>query len=188
MKFEKRVRVHVLYDSQISRLRAQSDEGIGALSTRPTQAHLKDLDQLAGEVRDPGQLPEPLADSVLEYSTHRCQPIGNVHSRAIQELEDATSPDQPTQTTDEGPHSSQLSASAALYRGGEPTTLLAQSQENHPSLFATPGSSGPGYWSSASQMVVSQLAPWDLLEMNSDTLQQPNLGYDDLLGLDGTMW
>lgn len=188
MKSLKRVRVHVLYETQMSRLRPQNDDRIDVLLTRPTQARLKDLDQLASEVRDPGKLPEPLADSVLEYSLHRFQPIGNVHSRAIQELEDATSPDESAQIMEETPQGSQLSASTALGLGGQQTMLMNEMQENHGASFATPMSL-PDYSMGTSQMAIPQLSAWDLLELNSDTLQQPNIGYiDDLLGLNSTMY
>ena len=47
----------------MSRRRALASEGL--VGSTDSQAHLSDLDQLAVETRDTGQLSEPLADSGL---------------------------------------------------------------------------------------------------------------------------
>ena len=172
----------------MSRLRAPSNEEVNASSNRTTQVDLQDLDQLAGEVRDAGQLSEPLADSVLENSLRRLRPTGNVQSRAMQELEDPTPLHQLDQLMEEDdlrdPHT--LTTSVADLRG-EQTMQIGRMQDNHYAPLTGSMSSGLEDWMSTSQIPAPQAYPWDLWGLGWDTLQQSNLPYDHMLGFNGTL-
>ena len=86
------------------------------------QPGLKNFDQIASEIRDPGQLAEPLADSVLQYSLRRLRPAANeTTSRTAQESNEATLGNQLEELLERTPRASQ----AAL---AECNSLLSDEQ------------------------------------------------------------
>ena len=76
----------MLYEAQVSKtrlaIRQENDETAGF------QAYHDELDRLAGETRDAGQLLEPLADSVLDYTLRRLRPDVRADTRAGKELDE----------------------------------------------------------------------------------------------------
>ena len=182
MNGEKWERIRVLYENQMSRLRAQNGEGAGARPITATQERLKDLDQLASEVRDPGQLPEPLADSVLAYSLRRFRPIGKAQLRAIPELGHVKPFDILTQILEETPGSSQMpSAIPGLFTEERSTVPGADVEERCRASLAVPVSVGVDAWMTTPQIAIPQSPDWSWWDMNTDNFQS----LDHLLSLDG---
>ena len=174
----------------MSRLQAPRNEETGAPSSAgTTAANLKDLDQLAGEVRDPGPLSEPLADSILEYSLQRLFPTEGVHSRAIQELEDAMRPDQLAQLIEEHfpGHPKVSPAPVANLDGGQMIPMSGVHGNNNLTPLTGIVSAGSEEWMRKVQIPASQAYAYDWWDLSLDTLQQPILPYEDLLGLNSSM-
>jgi hypothetical protein len=153
---------------------------------------LKNLDQLAGEVRDSAQLAEPLADSVLEYSLRRLRPAAHHEpSRTRQEVNNATLEDQLDELLEDIPRASQPSTACTDFGneermdantdGGNPHALTAD-----PALFANmdgdslhvlaadPTSSGPMQLFETFEDNMPLLMPWDMWRSTFSHPSQPN--------------
>ncbi|KAK5064390.1 hypothetical protein LTR84_000223 [Exophiala bonariae] len=174
------IRINVLYEVQIVRLRGPSTT-MGTTST-PGQSNLKELDQLAGEVRDASQLAEPLADSVLSYSLQQLRPSPAFTSEAMRELEakldfelmelfiEEASPSDPQPLLSS---SNDIMQSFGMASTSAVPELDGALRFDQPNLMGD-WISGPGFSGDLQQ-------PWDWWGVGMDLLE-PILPYDNLLG------
>lgn len=172
----------MLYGNQVARLLASNDEENDALST--STSPLKDLDQLASEVRDPGRFPEPLADSVLAYSVRRFRPIDKVqgtlpevnHAHLLQTLE---------MPGGAGENSNMPDAAPPTNQNGVQTLSVAEIEGGHGEHCAGPLASGPRVWMARPQIAAPQSSYWDWCAMNVDMSQHLGTGPGELLNYHG---
>ena len=175
----------------MSRHRALASEEMA--ETTDPQAHLSDLDRLASETRDIGQLSEPLADSVLNYTLRRLKPDAKVDSRAVQELEKSLYPDELAQTMDKesdilqmidrDSNSQRQNLFAPMMRlDGQ--SYSATADQGNSDISWIPPVSRP--WNRMGTAPVPSLHSnsYDWWQLGLDSLQQPILPYDELLSLD----
>lgn len=154
-------------------------------STSPSQAPLKDLDQLASEVRDPGRFPEPLADSVLAYSLRRFRPIDKAQVRTIQEVDHATSLHILEMLEEAGGNSNIPNAAPPPNQNGIQTMSVAEIEGDHGENSAVPTASGQRNWMAPPQIAVPQLPYWDWCNVNTDMSQHLRTGPGELLDYHG---
>jgi hypothetical protein len=171
------IRVNVLYSAQISR---QSTLAEGRHLDRAT--HLSELDMVAAEAREVGQLTEPLADSVLDYTLQRLKPSDTVQSPAMRPTDPQTLPGELSQLIEED-HSLSLSAPQARSSKTQPgpsATALAQQTHfgndpqapSHSDRMRTPG------------IALTDMTGLDWWEVGLGDIQEPVLPYEDLFNLD----
>ncbi|KIV83980.1 hypothetical protein PV11_05960 [Exophiala sideris] len=172
-------RIQVLYDNQMSRLRASNGEENDAIST--STSPLKDLDQLASEVRDPGRFPEPLADSVLAYSLRRFRPIDKVQG-TIPEVNHATLLQM---LSGAGENSTMSNAAPPSNQNVVQTMSVAEVEGNHVETSAVPLAPGPRNWMARPQIAAPHLTYWDWWDMNVDMSQHLGTGPGELLNYHG---
>ena len=165
----------------MSRYRASASEGMAR--TTDSQAHLSDLDRLAGETRDTGQLSEPLADSVLDYTLRRLKPDAKIDSRAVQELGKTLHHDDLSQLMEEESAFPRPISSAPMMRMDGQSYSAAVDQENS-GAARIPTVSGPWDRRGTAPMPSLQSNGYDWWQFSLDSLQQPILPYDELLSLD----
>lgn len=173
----------MLYGAQMSRRwRAASQEH--TTSAEP-QAHLTELDELAGEPRDVGQLAEPLADSVLDYTLRRLRPNSNAESNVVEVLEKAPIPDELSQLMDTDSIVPPRDPSSQP-TGGVQLPTVARDEQNYGS-FTVP--QVPGYWdrTRASGLPPVDIDGLDWWEASLENIQEPILSYDELFNLDFTL-
>ncbi|KIY01449.1 uncharacterized protein Z520_03001 [Fonsecaea multimorphosa CBS 102226] len=172
------VRINLLYGAQMERRLASAREGLAGSA----EAHLTELDELAGEPRDVGQLAEPLADSVLDYTLRRLRPDRVVLSPAAQALKRQPCPDDLSQLMDED-SSLSLNPSSQSARPEGPLPSVGLDQSN----FLT--STAPQITGAWDRMRTPTMQPLnsdglDWWEMTLDSIQQPILPYEELFNLD----
>ncbi|OQV04572.1 Fungal specific transcription factor domain-containing protein [Cladophialophora immunda] len=174
------VRINMLYGAQMSRRLASAREGMAG-STEP-QAHFSELDEVAGEPRDVGQLAEPLADSVLDYTLRRLRPDRAVLSPAAQALERQPCPDDLSQLMGED-SSSSLNPSSQSARPEGPIPSMGLDQSNY--LVST-APQMVGGWDRMRTPTMQSLNNdgLDWWEVSLDNIQQPILPYEELFNLD----
>jgi hypothetical protein len=174
------VRINMLYAGQMTRRLASAREGLAG--STEAQAHLSELDEVAGEPRDVGQLAEPLADSVLDYTLRRLRPDRDVLSPAAQALESQPCPDDLSQLMDEDSSSSRnQSSQSARTEGLLPSVGLDQSNYL---VSTTPQMAGS--WDRMRTPPMQPLDNYglDWWEVSLDRIQQPILPYEELFNLD----
>ncbi len=164
------------------RLRASNGEENDAIST--STSPLKDLDQLASEVRDPGRFPEPLADSVLAYSLRRFRPIDKVQG-TIPELNHATLLQTLETLGGAGENSNMPNAAPPPNQNGPQTMLVAEIDGDHGENSAVPLALGPRNWMARPQTAAPQVSYWDWWDMNVDMSQHLGTGPGELLNYHG---
>ena len=165
----------------MSRHRASASEEMAA--TTGSQAHLSDLDRLAGETRDSGQLLEPLADSVLDYTLRRLKPDAKFEPRAIQELEKTQYPDDLSQLIDEDSTFPRQNSLVPMMRLDGQSYSAGVNQGNS-GAARIPTVSGPWDRMGSAPMPSLQSSGYDWWQLGLDGIQQPILPYDDLFSLD----
>ena len=170
----------MLYAAQSSH-RPSASEGIAG--TTDFQTHLSDLDQLASETRDTGQLLEPLADSVLDYTLRRLKPGAYADSRAAQDLEKMPCPDDLSQLMDEDSTLLRQNLSAPVMRMDGQSQAVAVDQGRSGSAWA-PYVSGSWDRSGTAPMTFPRSNGYDWWQLNLDSIQQPILPFDEMFGLD----
>lgn len=108
-RYRQWTRISILYATQMRHMRCvEAPTTSASLFHNLMRPRLKDLDQLAREVRDPGQLAEPLADSVLEYSLRRLDPAPHkIMPSTIQDFNETTMEDQIEALLEETPPATQ---------------------------------------------------------------------------------
>ena len=148
-----------------------------------SQAHLSDLDRLAGETRDTGQLSEPLADSVLDYTLRRLKPDAKIDACAVQELEKTLYSDDLSQLLESHSTFPPQNPSAPTMRMDEHSYSAAAEQGNCGSAQIPPVS-GPWDRMGAALMPSLQSNGYAWWQLSLDNIQQPILPYDELFGLD----
>lgn len=166
----------------MSRLREPNGEENDVIST--STSPLKDLDQLASEVRDPGRFPEPLADSVLSYSLRRFRPIDNVqgtipevnHANLIQTLE---------MPGGAGELFNMPNAAPPSNRNVVQAMSIGEVEGDHGENSAVPSASGPRNWMARPQAAAPQLSYWHWWDMNVDMSQHLGTGPGELLNYHG---
>lgn len=139
------------------------------------------------EERDPGQLTEPLAESVLEYNL-RLRPTTNPNEQSCipQELERVVQADQLAQFMDREFSPLQQNSTALRRAQGEPSIMMASSQGNNISTrlshFAVP-------WDQVQPPAPSFLqgSGDDWWQVNLDNLGPTMLPYSDLYDLNFNM-
>src|ERR1700677_3917209 len=170
----------MLYRAQMSRHRALAGEELAG--TTDSQAHLSDIDRFAGETRDTGQLSEPLADSVLNYTLRRLDPDAKVDSRAVQELENSLYHDELSQMMEKDSTVPRQDLLAPMMRL-EGHSHTAADQLN---VGATRVPPAPGAWDRMGTVPMASLQSngYNWWQLGLDSLQQPILPYDELFSSD----
>ena len=156
------------------------------VGTTGSAAHFSDLDQLAGEARDTGQLSEPLADSVLDYTLRRLKPDAKVDSRAVQELEKTIYPDDLSQLMDKDSTFQSQNSLAPMMRLDGQLYSAATDQRNR-GATRIPLVSAPWDQIATAPMSSLQGHGYDWWQFGLDSIQQPLLPYDEMFGLDFNM-
>lgn len=177
-------RIQVLYENQMSRLRVEESDAMST-SMSPSQSPLKDLDQLASEVRDPGRFPEPLADSVLAYSLRRFRPIDKARIRTIQEVDHATSLHILEMLEEAGGNSNIPNSALPTDPNDVQAMSVAEVERDQGEHSAVPMASGPRSWMAPPQIAVPQLPYWDWCNVNTDMSQHLRTGPGELLDYHG---
>ena len=177
----------MLYENQMSRLQAPNGEESDTMSTStsPSQTQLKDLDQLASEVRDPGRFPEPLADSVLAYSLRRFRPLDKAQVRTIQEVDHATSLRITELLEEDGGNPNIPDAASPPNQIGMQTMSVTEIGEGQSENSVLPIPSNSRSWLPPSQITVPQLPYWDWCNVNTDISQNLHNGPGELLDFHG---
>src|SRR4051812_4132393 len=112
----------MLYATQMSRHRSAATSTTNFASDMDTP--LSDLDEIAAENRDMGQLEEPLADSVLEYGLRKLTSKVHSESSSLQDLATLLYRDDLSQLLDESMRSSSVPMPA-------PETMIQPSNPTH---------------------------------------------------------
>lgn len=178
------IRINVLYEVQAVRLRGLTNDGA---TSNQVQSNLKELDQLAVEVRDASQLAEPLADSVLSYSLQQLRPSPAFTSEAMRELEGKLDFELVENFIEEAspsdPQPLLISNSDTLQALGMPSIAAAPVFNGAPfdQPVALQAPSPMGDWMSGPGFSGDQSQPWDWWGLGMDLLE-PILPYDNLLG------
>ena len=171
----------MLYGAQISQRCAPTTSRVNC--STGSQAHLSELDELAGEPRDVGQLAEPLADSVLNYTLRRLRPNEDGESPAVQTLEQPPWPDDLSQLMNEDCAVSLSNPAKHLTRTADPlsTAGFGQSRNGEATVLQV-----PTYWEQMRAPAMPPLHSNDLdwWELGLENTQQPILPYDELFNLD----
>ena len=172
----------MLYGAQMSRHR-----GVAATETvhsADSQTHLSELDHLAIQTRHVGQLSEPLADSVLEYTLRRLKPGAHSDLGALHDLEVPNFPDSLTQLMDESPTFTLPNATipATSLNGN-----LFPSATNQGDGSDVPRVSASDAWQRTTPVAPVQYNGYDWWQFNLDNIQQPILPYDDMFNFDFSM-
>ena len=162
----------------MSRLRASTDEDNDAIST--STSPLKDLDQLASEVRDPGRFPEPLADSVLAYSVRRFRPIDKVHG-TLPEVNDAHLLQTLEMSDGAGGNPCMPSTAPPANQNGVQILSAAEIEGGRGESSTGPLAAGSRNWMARPQIVAPQPTYWDWWDMNVDMSQHLGTGPGELL-------
>lgn len=166
----------------MSRLRASNGEENDAISA--STSPLKDLDQLASEVRDPGRFPEPLADSVLAYSLRRFRPIDKVQG-TIPEVNHATLLQTLEMLGGTGENFNMPNAAPPPNQNSVQTMSVAEVDGDQGENSGLPMASGPRNWMARPQIAAPQLSYWDWWDMNVDMSQHLGTGPGELLNYHG---
>lgn len=145
-----------------------------------------DLDRLARETRHTGQLAEPLADSVLEYTLQRLKPSPNASDQIIHELEQTLQPDDLAHlmTDESAPQEVQPDSSGTAQNQWDTNSFPTAVDQRTGGLSSMP----PYTWHSdrtrTPVLPPSQLDGWDWWQLTLDNIQQPVLPSDGFLDLD----
>ena len=168
----------MLYSTQMSRHRTSAADG--TTWSPVSETPLNDLDRIAGESRDTGQLAEPLADSVLEYGLRKLKPNANPAAVATHGLEKPLYPDELSQLLDERAQNLSVplattavqfpQAAMDLHRSGE--SYFPQTNEHMWNRVRTP------------PVPPAQGSNYDFWQFSLDGIQEPVMPYDDMLGMD----
>lgn len=174
----------MLYGAQMSR-RWTAISQDHTTSTEP-QAHLTELDELAGEPRDVGQLAEPLADSVLDYTLRRLRPNSNADSDVVEALEKAPDPDELSQLMNADYTAPPPRNPPSQQTGGAQLPPVACDEQSYGSVGLP---QVPGYWDRTrpSGLPPVDIEGLDWWEASLENIQQPILSYDELFSLDFTL-
>ena len=134
-------------------------------------------------MRDTGQLSEPLADSVLEYTLRRLRPGAKADSGTVQALERTVYDEDLSQIIHEDQSLPKQSSTAPLVRMDGQWDYLARDQSNSAGIqnFYIPG---PWDRMGASSMTALQNDDYGWWQLGLDSLQQPILPYEELFNLD----
>ena len=164
----------------MSRHGASSSEGIAGATG--SKAYLSDLDRLAGETRDTGQLLEALPDSVLDYTLRRLKPDAKAGSCTFRVLEKTLRCNDLSQLMNEDSTSPQNSLALKM-RLDETTYSAAADQGNS---FATGVCPASGTWDKMGSALMPSLQSngynwWDL---NVESNKMPILSYEELFNMD----
>ncbi|KUJ09191.1 uncharacterized protein LY89DRAFT_763921 [Mollisia scopiformis] len=174
-------RVNVLYEAQIARDRARINEGLEV-----SQDSLSDLDRLASEKRDTGQLAEALADSVMDYTLRRLKPDVKVDNAAAQGLDKVSYPNNLSKLMEEnsGPVEQISSTAQARLDDQIPQPRLNQASSGDGDIPYTSMSWAQMSIASTSTPLLQSDDSYDWWKLGLDDLQQPILSYDELFSLD----
>ena len=173
----------MLYAAQ-SQYRASASGRIAEVTG--SQAQLSELDQLARETRDTGQLLEPLADSVLDYTLRRLKPGDYADSQAAQELEKTPCPDDLSQLMDKPSTLPEQNLSASII-GIDSHPQSAAVDQGNDSAAQIPHVSGPWAWNGLAPQPFLRGNEYDWWPLSLDTLQQPILPFDEPYNLNVNM-
>jgi hypothetical protein len=165
----------VLYEAQLSRYRASLDEPL--VGSANNQAQVNELDQLASEAPTTGQLFEPLADSVLQYTLRRLKLNATSGRDRAKDGTKTLYPDDLDQLMNDSPPSAS---------GSQPTSepAMTRFQGNSASNAFAVGATGiPAYgeWTTSPLMATEQnngLDWWDFGLENG--IQGPTGLYEDI--------
>ena len=171
-----------MYEAQLARYRASVDEP--QVDSSNPRARVNELEQLAAEAPDTGQLSEPLADSVLQYTLRRLKPnssAGPTHPPADSKT---LYPDELDQWMNEASYSGVTSQRA--YEAA-PTSFednsTSRMMDHDSSDIATRAPTLPPYadWVNNPLLVLDQNPsfPDGLFDLDSD-MQEPPLLYEDI--------
>jgi hypothetical protein len=166
--------------------RHRAAENPGQSESTDPQAHLSELDEVAGEPRDIGQLSEPLADSVLDYTLQRLKPSEDVPSPIVQAPEKPPVPDDLSQLMDEPSNFSHSNSSSQLTRENARSLPSAFDQQNSDGVAVAQTSPPWERWRAPAMPFLNPTG-YEWWELGLDNTQQPILPYDELFNLDFAM-
>lgn len=141
-----------------------------------TQRSLDGIDEVVGQTRDAGQLSEPLADSVLDYTLKQLQPSAVLDVRNMADLQHALSDDFLTQMIEEGRQMQPKPPNAVNTQDYLPpdSDLSITDKPNPESIRVSPQPQN-------TTMADLQQTWWDV---DLDFVHQSMLPLEDLYGLD----
>ena len=139
------------------------------------QPHLNELDELAGEPRDIGQLAEPLADSVLDYTLRRLRPKEDIGSPAVQALEEAPCPDNLSQLMNEESELPDAPTHSKLMRIERDIFASVPEQHDGTDRVVAQGSE---FWDRI-RAPAEPFSNGDWWDLELESLQQPILPYEE---------
>lgn len=151
-----------------------------------TQSEVKDLDQIASQVRDSSQLAEPLADSVLEYSLRHLETAQEGASRLVQtSMEAETEPESQLEELmmEEIPHAS-LSTGNGFGLSEERMEVNMGHPVTEPRIEADGDFFEPIQLFDTAQENGSSMSAWDMWGLTFSNPRQPNY---DFFGLGGDL-
>ncbi|KAJ9608820.1 hypothetical protein H2200_006591 [Cladophialophora chaetospira] len=175
------IRINMLYGAQVAGIRRLVKTN--ASNSDERQAHLDELDELAGEPRDTGQLAEPLADSVLDYTLRRLGPKEVVDSASIRVLEETQYSDELSNLMYEGPKPTHAYLQPGPMREERNLYSSIPGQRHHTQPVAAQVSD---FWdrTRAPSEPFSNSNNLDWWDLGLENIQQPILPYEDLFNLD----
>lgn len=156
--------------------------GMETAESAESQTHLSELDHLAIQTRHIGQLSEPLADSVLEYTLQRLKPGASSDLGALHDLEAANFPDSLTQLMDESPTFMLPTAQKSSLNEN-----LFPSSTNQGDCSGVQRASASDAWQRTTNLAPMQYNGYDWWQFDLDNIQQPVLPYDDMFTFDFSM-
>ena len=145
-----------------------------------SETALSDLDRIAAESRDTGQLTEPLAHSVLEYGLRKLTPSTKTDANAGRDQERSSYPDDLAKLMDESLDIPLAPASAT------PTHPFAAGVDQGESSGSLGQPLTGDCWDRAKTPVFPFLQgnEYDSWQFNLNSIQDPSMPYDDFLGID----
>lgn len=145
-----------------------------------SETPLSDLDRIAGESRDTGQLTEPLAHSVLEYGLRKLTPSTKAGAIAGRDQDRSSYPDDLAQLMDESLDIPLVPAAST------PTHPLAAGVEQGQSSGSLLQPFNGDSWDRVKTPVFPFLqgSDYDSWQFNLNSIQDTSMPYDDFLGID----
>ena len=146
-----------------------------------SQVHRSEFDEVASEARDVGQLAEPLADSVLNYTLRRLKPNEVNAPLAVQVLEKTAFPETISQLMDED--TTFVQQPLQPQGAGAETSLMIFDRQSGDTA-AVPHAYAYGDRDGIMSMPAVDSNGLDWWELSLDNIQQPILPYEELFNLD----
>ncbi|KIW11570.1 hypothetical protein PV08_10871 [Exophiala spinifera] len=174
------IRINMLYNAQTVRLGVSSTHLTGGAVDSEAQSN--GLDQLAGQPRETGQLSEPLADSVLQYTLRRLKPGSNVSPSSLRDLEAST--DAEVLNSLLGDHATLPAHVVDNGRGPPDRQPLPATLEGYNTAIDPTPPQGSETLMRSPVVPALQGINYDWWHLDLDNIQPPTIPYDDMFNLD----